>query len=196
MSGRKGINIDADYVLDRLHSKAHEEVRKRNPNMSTKLSEEIAEEIAVSALRYNLIKQDLGKMITFDISESLNLEGDTGPYLQYAYARSLHILQKSDQDYSKRRYDLLTSEPENRLIKELAKFDIILEEVVKNLDPRLIAKYAYTLSTEFNLFYEKVPVLREKDPQVMHSRLVLVKAFGSMLKKALTLLGVAPLDKM
>jgi arginyl-tRNA synthetase len=196
MSGRKGINIDADYVLDRLHSKAHEEVRKRNPDLSTKLSEEIAEEIAVSALRYNLIKQDLGKMITFDISESLNLEGDTGPYLQYAYARSLHILQKSDQDYSERRYDLLTSEPEHRVIKELAKFDITLEEVVKNLDPRLIAKYAYTLATEFNLFYEKVPVLREKDPQVMHSRLVLVKAFGSMLKKALTLLGVAPLDKM
>lgn len=196
MSGRKGINIDADYVLDRLHTKAHEEVRKRNPDMSTKLSEEIAEEIAVSALRYNLIKQDLGKMITFDISESLNLEGDTGPYLQYAYARSLHILQKSDQDYSQRRYDLLTSEPEHRVIKELAKFDIVLEEVVKNLDPRLIAKYAYTLATEFNLFYEKVSVLREKDPQVMHSRLVLVKAFGSMLQKALTLLGVTPLDKM
>jgi arginyl-tRNA synthetase len=196
MSGRKGINIDADYVLDRLHSKAHEEVRKRNPDLSTELSEGIAEEIAVSALRYNLIKQDLGKMITFDIFESLNLEGDTGPYLQYAYARSLHILQKSDHDYSQRKYDLLTSEPEHTLIKELAKFDIVLEQAVKNLDPRLIAKYAYTLATEFNLFYEKVPVLREKDPKIMHSRLVLVKAFGFMLKKALNLLGVAPLDKM
>ena len=196
MSGRKGINIDADDVLERLHSKAHEEVRKRNPDLSSELSEGIAEEIAVSALRYNLIKQDLGKMITFDIFESLNLEGDTGPYLQYAYARSLHILQKSDHDYSQRKYDLLTSEPEHRLIKELAKFDIVLEQAVKNLDPRLIAKYAYTLATEFNLFYEKVPVLREKDPEIMHSRLVLVKAFGFMLKKALNLLGVAPLDKM
>ena len=196
MSGRKGINVDADYVLDRLHSKAHEEVRKRNPDLSTDSSEGIAEEIAVSALRYILVKQDLGKMITFDISESLNLEGDTGPYLQYAYARSLHILQKSDQDYSQRKYDLLTSEPEHKLIKELAKFDMVLEQAVKNLDPRLIAKYAYTLATEFNLFYEKVPVLREKDPKIMHSRLVLVKAFGFMLKKALSLLGVTPLDKM
>ncbi|HYY50757.1 MAG TPA: arginine--tRNA ligase [Nitrososphaeraceae archaeon] len=196
MSGRKGINIDADDVLERLHNKAHEEVRKRNPDLSSELSEGIAEEIAVSALRYNLIKQDLGKMITFDIFESLNLEGDTGPYLQYAYARSLHILQKSDHDYSQRKYELLTSEPEHSLIKELAKFDIVLEQAVKNLDPRLIAKYAYTLATEFNLFYEKVPVLREKDPEIMHSRLVLVKAFGFMLKKALNLLGVAPLDKM
>jgi arginyl-tRNA synthetase len=196
MSGRKGINVDADYVLDRLHSKAHEEVRKRNPDLSTDSSEGIAEEIAVSALRYILIKQDLGKMITFDISESLNLEGDTGPYLQYAYARSLHILQKSDRNYSQRKYDLLTSESEHKLIKELAKFDMVLEQAVKNLDPRLIAKYAYTLATEFNLFYEKVPVLREKDPKIMHSRLVLVSAFGFMLKKALNLLGVTPLDKM
>jgi arginyl-tRNA synthetase len=196
MSGRKGINIDADYVLDRLHSKACEEVKKRNPDLSAKLSEQIAEEIAVSALRYNLIRQDLGKMITFDISESLNLEGDTGPYLQYAYARSIHILQKSDQDYSQRKYELLITDEEQSLIKEIAKFDIILEEAVKNLDPRLIAKYAYALATEFNLFYEKVPVLREKDGQIMHTRLVLVKAFGIMLAKALNLLGLAPLDKM
>jgi arginyl-tRNA synthetase len=196
MSGRKGINIDADYVLDRLHSKAHEEVKKRNSDISADLSEQIAEEIAVSALRYNLIKQDLGKMITFDISESLNLEGDTGPYLQYAYARSVHILQKSDQDYSQRKYELLTTQQEQSLIKEIAKFDIILEEAVKNLDPRLIAKYAYTLATEFNLFYEKVSVLREKDGQRMHTRLVLVKAFGIMLRKALDLLGITRLEKM
>ena len=164
--------------------------------ISADLSEQIAEDIAVSALRYNLIKQDLDKMITFDISESLNLEGDTGPYLQYAYARSVHILQKSDEDYSQRKYELLTTQQEQTLIKEIAKFDIILEEAAKNLDPRLIAKYAYTLATEFNLFYEKVPVLREKDGQRMHTRLALVKAFEIMIRKALDLLGVVPLEKM
>jgi arginyl-tRNA synthetase len=196
MSGRKGINIDADYVLDRLHSKAYQEVKKRNPDLSPKLLDEIAEEIAVSALRYNLIKQDLGKMITFDISESLNLEGDTGPYLQYAYARSQHILQKSDQTYSQRKFESLTLEQEHILIKEIAKFDIIVEEAVNNLNPKLIAKYAYGLATEFNLFYEKTPVLREEDMQIMHARLVLVKAFGITLKRALDLLGVTPLDEM
>ena len=196
MSGRKGINIDADYVLERLHDKAYQEVKKRNPNLSQKLLDEIAEEIAVSALRYILIKQDLAKMITFDISESLNLEGDTGPYLQYAYARSQHILQKSNQNYSERKFETLSSEQEHTLIKEIAKFDIVLEDAVKNLNPKLIAKYAYGLATEFNLFYEKLPVLREKDSQTMHARLVLVKAFGFTLRKALNLLGVTPLDKM
>jgi arginyl-tRNA synthetase len=196
MSGRKGINIDADFVLDRLHGKAYEEVKKRNPELSAQLLDEIAEEIAVSALRYNLIKQDLGKMITFDISESLNLEGDTGPYLQYAYARSQHIMQKSDQNYSQRQFEFLVLEQEQTLIKEISKFEIILEEAVKNHNPKLIAKYAYGLATEFNLFYEKVPVLREKDSQTMHERLVLVKAFGITLGKALELLGVTALDKM
>jgi arginyl-tRNA synthetase len=196
MSGRKGINIDADYVLDQLHSKAYQEVKKRNVDLSKKLLGEIAEEIAVSALRYNLIKQDLGKMITFDMTESLSLEGDTGPYLQYAYARSQHILQKSDQNYSQRRFEALTLPEEHGLIKEIAKFDLFLEEAVKNLNPKLIAKYAYRLATEFNLFYEKVQVLREKDSQIMHARLVLVKAFGLTIRKALDLLGITPLDKM
>ena len=196
MSGRKGINVDADYVLDQLHSKAYEEIKKRNPDLASESIDEIAEEIAVSALRYSLIKQDLGKMITFDITEALNLEGDTGPYLQYAYARAQHILQKSDQNFSERRFESLSLPEEHDLIKEIAKFDIIVEEAVKNLNPKLIAKYAYKLATEFNLFYEKVHVLREKDLQIMHTRLVLVKGFGLTLGKALKLLGITPLDKM
>jgi len=105
-------------------------------------------------------------------------------------------LQKSNQNYSERKFETLSSEQEHTLIKEIAKFDIILEDAVKNLNPKLIAKYAYGLATEFNLFYEKLPVLREKDSQTMHARLVLVKAFGLTLRKALNLLGVTPLDKM
>jgi arginyl-tRNA synthetase len=196
MSGRKGINIDADYVLEELRTKAHQEVKKRNPDLSIPLQQEIAEEIAVSALRYSLIKQDLGKMITFDIAESLNLEGDTGPYLQYAYARSQHILQKSDQDYSQRTFESLSFPEEHDLITEISKFDIVVEESARNFNPKLIAKYAYTLATEFNLFYEKVHVLREKDLQVMHARLVLVHAFGLILRKAMGLLAITPLEKM
>ena len=99
MSGRKGISINADYILDLLHAKAYEEVKDRNKNLSDDTLHEIAEEIAVSAIRYNLIRQDRDKIITFDLSESLSLEGDTGPYLQYAYARSLHIIERSDQNF-------------------------------------------------------------------------------------------------
>lgn len=195
MSGRKGISINADYILDLLHAKAYEEVKDRNKNLSDDTLHEIAEEIAVSAIRYNLIRQDRDKIITFDLSESLSLEGDTGPYLQYAYARSLHIIERSDQNFMVKP-ELLSLEQEIDLIKQMSKFDLVVEESAKSLDPKLIARYSYDLASKFNLFYEKVPVLKGSDTQAMHSRLALVKAFSLTLKNALDLLGISPLNKM
>jgi arginyl-tRNA synthetase len=195
MSGRKGISMNADYILDLLHAKAYEEVKDRNKNFPDESLHEIAEEIAVSAIRYNLIKQDRDKIITFDLSESLSLEGDTGPYLQYAYARSLHIIERSDQNFMVKP-ELLSLEQEIDLIKQLSKFDLIVEESAKSLDPKLIARYSYDLASKFNLFYEKVPVLKGNDTQAIHSRLALVKAFSLTLKNALELLGISPLNKM
>jgi arginyl-tRNA synthetase len=196
MSGRKGIQVNADYVLDTLHAKAYEEVKQRNPNLCEEISNEIAEEIAISAIRYNLIKQDLDKVITFDIIESLRLEGDTAPYLQYAYARSQRILEKSGQNFSKAKYDLLIAESELDLIKAIAKFEIIIEEVVKTLNPKSLARYAYALATYFNVFYENVPVLKEENEGIMAARLALVKAFGQILKSTFNILGITPLTKM
>ena len=95
MSGRKGIYVNADYVLEALHAKAYKEVKTRNPDFSDQQLNNTAEEISISAIRYNMIKQDLDKIITFDIKDSLSLEGDTGPYLQYAYARSRHAYLRS-----------------------------------------------------------------------------------------------------
>jgi arginyl-tRNA synthetase len=201
MSGRKGIYVNADYVLEALHAKAYDEVKSRNPDFSEQQLHAIAEEIAISAIRYNMIKQDLDKIITFDIKESLSLEGDTGPYLQYAYARSQRILEKSQQNIiaGRRRdfaFDLLTHESEIALIKVIAKFDLVVEDAVKSLSPKSLAHYAYTLAMTFNIFYEKVPVLREQDDDVRLARLALVKVFGIALKNALEVLGITALDRM
>ena len=197
MSGRKGIYVNADYVLDLLHAKAYDEAKKRNPDLSLQSLNEIAEEIAVSVIRYNLIKHDLDKLITFDVKESLSLEGDTGPYLQYAYARSQRILEKAPQSSFQTEYELLSGEQELDLVKAISKFDIVLEESARMLDPKLIARYAYKLATAFNLFYEKVPVpKKENDKEIMYSRLALVKAFGVSLKNVLNMIGVTPLNKM
>lgn len=198
MSGRKGIYVNADYVLDKLHAKAYEEVKTRNPGFSEQQLNAAAEEIAISAIRYNMIKQDLDKIITFDIKESLSLEGDTGPYLQYAYARSQRILEKSGQDVegSDFVFDRLTHESELALIKEIAKLDLVVEDAAKSLSPKSLARYSYSLATIFNIFYEKVPVLKEGDPDVRMARLALVKAFGITLKNALEVLGITALDRM
>jgi arginyl-tRNA synthetase len=94
MSGRKGIFIEADAALNLLINKSFDEVKKRNLGISEIEATYIAKEIAISAIRYYFIKQDMGKMITFDIHDSLSLEGDTGPYIQYSYARGMRIMDK------------------------------------------------------------------------------------------------------
>jgi arginyl-tRNA synthetase len=197
MSGRKGIYVGADYVLDRLRDKAREEVKTRNPEFSDEQAGEIAEEIAISAIRYNMVRQDLDKIITFDINESMSLEGDTGPYLQYAYARSQRILEKSGMAVrDDARFELLKQEAETALIKEIAKLDLAVEDAAKSQSAKALARHAYSLATTFNLFYEKVPVLKEPDREVLAARLALVKAFGVALKNALDILGITALDKM
>src|ERR671914_966585 len=201
MSGRKGIYVNADYVLDALHTKAYKEVKTRNPDFSDQQLNKIADEISISAMRYNMIKQDLDKIITFDIKESLSLEGDTGPYLQYAYARSQRIQEKSEQGIimagrTNFAFEQLTHDSEIALIKEISKLDLVVENAAKSLCLKSLAHYAYNLAMTFNLFYEKVPVLREQDNEVRMARLALVKAFGITLKNTLEVLGITALDRM
>ncbi|HKG30380.1 MAG TPA: arginine--tRNA ligase [Nitrososphaeraceae archaeon] len=195
ISGRKGIYVNADYVLNKLQITAYREVKKRNPDLLDDDANTIAEEIGISAIRYNLIKQDLDKIITFDIVDSLSLEGNTGPYLQYTYARSQRILEKYGKKIKSGNF-LLIQEYEANLIKIIAKMDLVIEEAVKTLDPKLPARYAYDLATAFNIFYEKVPVLREKNKEIMMSRLVLVKCFGITLKNIFSVLGISALNRM
>ena len=199
MSGRKGIYINADYILDRLHEKALEEARKRNPTFNVKILDDIAEKIAIASMRYYMVKHDLNKIISFDIVESLSLDGDTGPYLQYSYARAQRILEKSGQGYhfdAEANFALLNADPEADLIKILSKLDLILEEAVVTLNPKTLARYGHELAATFNFYYEKVPILKERNRDTMLSRLMLVRAYGIVLKKVLDFLGIEALRKM
>jgi arginyl-tRNA synthetase len=197
MSGRKGIFINADTILDELHSKASYEVKKRNPDFDDTTINEIAEGIAVSAIRYNLLRQDLDKMITFDMKEALNLDGDTSLYLQYSFARAMRIIEKSDGSLGefyninndKIRCDLLNHHIERDLIKEISKFNIIIEESLNTLNPKILTKYANKLCTRFNSFYENIPVLGA-EVILKLSRLMLVKIFVNVLANLFEILGI------
>jgi arginyl-tRNA synthetase len=150
-------------------------------------------------MRYYMVKHDLNKIISFDIVESLSLEGDTGPYLQYSYARAQRILEKSGQGYhfdAEANFALLNADPEADLIKILSKLDLILEEAVVTLNPKTLARYGHELAATFNFYYEKVPILKEKNRDTMLSRLILVRAYGIVLKKVLNFLGIEALHKM
>jgi len=197
MSGRKGIYVNADYVLDILGVRTYEEAKKRNPELDEVRLVEIAELVAVGALRYTMIKQDLDKIITFDMMESLSLEGDTGPYIQYAHARAARILEKASMEPKFNvSFDNLNTDHEINLVKMIGKFDIQIEDAAKNLSPKVIARYCYDLAVAFNAFYEHVKVLTAENKSLINTRLCLVYIFTETLANALEVLGIGSPDRM
>ena len=197
MSGRKGLYVNADSVYDLLKKKTIEETKKRNPEMDSSEIEKIAHHISVGTLRYEMIKQDLDKIITFDLTNSLSLEGDTAPYIQYAHARATRILEKSERSPSiEVDFSLLQEKSELDLIKTIGLFDIHVRDAVNNLSPKVIARYCHDLAVVFNSFYEHVKVLELGDEQLENSRLCIVNSFKITLEKALDLLGIVAPDRM
>lgn len=197
MSGRKGLYVNADSILDDLEQKTLQETKKRNPELPDGALSDIAKRVAVATLRYEMVKQDLDKIITFDTAKSLSLEGDTASYIQYAYARAMRIIEKSnttpDFDAS---YGLLASSHEASLVKLIGKFDLSVQDAVNNLSPKVIAKYCYSLAVSFNAFYEHVRVLDIQDAKLFGARLCLVHSFRSCLEKALSLIGIETPSRM
>ncbi len=197
MSGRKGLYVNANLVYDMLKTKIIQETRKRNLEMSEDDVMHIAHQVAVGTLRYEMIKQDLDKIITFDLTKSMSLEGDTAPYLQYTHARSSGILEKAgfspNFDAS---FELLTDEFEIQLLKQIGIFDLQVKDAANNFSPKVIAKYCYRLAVAFNAFYEHVKVLDIKNDSLTNVRLCLVASFQSTLTKALNLLGIEAPSRM
>jgi arginyl-tRNA synthetase len=197
MSGRKGLYVNADSVYDLLKHKTIQETRKRHPEMSDHEIEKISHHVSVGTLRYEMIKQDLDKIITFDLTKSLSLEGDTAPYIQYTHARASRIIEKSSQvptidvDFS-----LLTDKSELELVKTIGLFEMHVMDAAKNLSPKVIARYCHEMAVAFNSFYEHVKVLDIGDANLENSRLCLVNSFKITLEKALELLGIVAPDKM
>jgi len=197
MSGRKGLYVSADSVCDLLKQKIIEETKKRHPEMDDDEIEKIAQSVSIGTLRYEMIKQDLDKIITFDLAKSLSLEGDTAPYIQYAYARASRILEKSgtvpsvDVDFS-----LLREKSELDLIKIIGLFNLQVRDAANNFSPKVISRYCHDLAVSFNSFYEHVKVLESDTDDLKSSRICLVNSFNLTLEKALGLLGIAAPPKM
>ena len=197
MSGRKGLYVSADAVYDLLKEKTIEETTKRHPEMNLDEVEKIAHNVSVGTLRYEMIKQDLDKIIAFDLTKSLSLDGDTAPYIQYTHARAARILEKSkrvisiDVDFT-----LLKEQSELDLIKTIGLFDMQVRDATNNLSPKVIARYCHDLAVSFNSFYEHVKVLELGDEALENSRLCIVDSFKITLEKALDLLGIVAPDRM
>lgn len=197
MSGRKGIYVNADSVLTLLTNKTLKETQKRNPELNQSLLQKIAKDVAVGAIRYEMIKQDLDKIIIFDLVKSLSLEGDTAPYIQYSVARASRILEKATfQPNFDVSFNLLRTDYETNLVKMIGLFDIKVRDSSFNLSPKVIAKYCYDLAVQFNSFYEHVKVLDDRNMDLVNGRLCLVQSFKKTIEKALNLLGINSPERM
>jgi arginyl-tRNA synthetase len=204
VSGRKGLGVKADDLLDRLIDTAQREVTSRNPDQSPVESRRTAEIIAVAAVRYFLIKFTRGKVIAFDIQEALSFEGETGPYLQYAAVRAGNILAKlAERD----RVDAAgiagrlpslapgpIAEGEEAdelwdLVLQAARLDEIVDASVRSLELSVLAKHAFGLAQSFNAFYHRQQILKEEREDVRYWRAAVVVYVGRQLTQALSLMG-------
>ncbi len=187
MEGRRGLFVNVDTVMDALSNKAFIETRKRNPDASENWVKSTAEKIATAAIRYNLTKVDCDKIIVFDMDEAVDLEGETGPYVQYAHVRACRILEKAGVTTLDSAIDpAVLSQPEEiTLTKELARFPYVVKLASRDMSPQRIAKYCYDLATLFNTFYEKCKVIGAEPESLQKARLQLVDCTRVVLKNAL-----------
>ena len=197
MSGRKGIYVNADEIIEKLQKHIFAESKQRNDDLDDNSLDEIAHNVSVGTIKYELIKPDLDKIITFDINSSLKLEGDTCSYIQYSYVRAARILEKSDvQPNFDVQFDQLNTKHELDLIKQIGMFEIFVNDAARNYSPKVIARYCYNLAVTFSTFYEHVQVLTAETNELINSRLCLVLSFKLTLEKGLDLLGITAPERM
>jgi arginyl-tRNA synthetase len=205
VSGRKGLGVKADDLLDTLAAKAGAEVAKRNPELSEEERERIARMIATAAVRYFMIKFSRGKVIAFDLDEALSFEGESGPYVQYAIVRANNIFQKLRQRDGLSEEALIASLPQVppteltggngdhelwSLVLEASRLDEIVEQVVRSLEFSVLAKYVFGLAQAFNAFYHRAPILNEERDEVRRWRAGAIIYLRQQLTRALDVMGV------
>ena len=211
VSGRKGLGVKADDLLDTLTRNAGREVASRNPELSEGERERIAKMIGVAAVRYFLMKFSRGKMIVFDLEEALSFEGESGPYVQYAVVRANNIFQKvqqrdnlNEQALVASLWDIPSSEltGENgghelwSLVLEASRLDEVVEQVIRSLEFSVLAKYAFSLAQAFNAFYHHSPILNEERDDVRRWRAAGVIYLRNQLTRTLDLMGIAVPPRM
>lgn len=196
MSSRLGDVITYHELAEKAKAKAYKEVKKRNPKFKDAKIKQVADKIAIAALKYGMLKQASAKTITFDWEQALEFQGDTGPYLQYSLVRANKILEKVKiKPTAKIAFDLLKTNEEADLIKKIADFKEIVTKAAEQYSPNIIANYAYDLTQVFNSFYEKCPVAKA-DKKTKAARVLLVWAFAQTLRNALNLLGIEEVEVM
>jgi arginyl-tRNA synthetase len=201
VSGRKGLGVKADDLIDKLIEKALEEVDSRHPEKPAGERRDVAKQIAIGALRYFMLKYTRNSVIAFDFQEALSFEGETGPYVQYAAVRARNILRKLtergealpnfarelDQAIMARQ---LAAEDFWQLLLMASKVDWAIERAIGSGEPAHVARYAFQLAQAFNTFYHDYQVLAEENRENRTFLLWMTDYFRAQLERTLGVLGI------
>ncbi|MDD5951116.1 MAG: arginine--tRNA ligase [Bacteroidales bacterium] len=203
MKSREGTVVDADDLIQKMYeeAKATSEESGKLADMTEEEKSKLYHMIGLGALKYFIIKVDPKKTMLFDPKESIDFNGNTGPFIQYTHARIRSILRKADEngiDYSAETLQdsVKLSSKEIRLIKILNSYPQKIAEAAAALSPAVIANYAYELAKEFNQYYHETPILKEENQAVLRMRLALINTLASVLVKAMAILGIELPERM
>ena len=206
VSGRKGFGVKADDLLDKLEAATLHEVQQRHADMDAVTQRRTAQEIAVGALRFFLLKFTRNATIAFDFADALSFEGETGPYCQYAVVRIRGIRRKGTESGATRAEitaetvsSLLSGADGNglwELVVLAGSLDVAVDAAIKAQEPAFVAKFAFQLAQAFNLFYHHHHILSEADEQKRAFLLRLTELVEAQLTRAMDLLGIEAPEKM
>ena len=199
MKSREGTVVDADDLMDEMIATAKEtsaELGKLD-DCTAEEDDNISRIIGLGALKYFILKVDPRKNMTFNPKESIDFNGNTGPFIQYTYARIQSLLRKVKEAGVNETYGVVApQEKEITLIQRLADFPSVVTEAGKNYSPALIANYVYDLVKEYNQFYHDCPIMKEDDSNVRAFRIALSRTVGNVIARATSLLGMEVPERM
>ena len=199
MKSREGTVVDADELMDEMIATATDMANEpgRLQGVPKDERDDVLRMIGLGALKYFILKVDPRKTMLFDPSESIDFNGNTGPFIQYTYARIQSVLRKCCEDY--KAVDIsavVPNEKETSLIQKLADFTAVVTDAGKNYSPALIANYVYDLAKEYNQFYHDCSILKEQDQAVRCFRQLLSETVADVIKRGMSLLGIEMPNRM
>lgn len=189
LSTREGKAIELRDLIEKLLTQAREVVKKKNPSLGASDCEHIAHAVAIGALKYNDLKENRMSDIVFDWKKMLNFSGNSGPYLQYTYARLQRVIKKAGWRIGKD-FSFLETPGELSLIKTLLDFPSEVERAAETLFTSNFANYLYKLASSASRYYESTPILKDENKKRRNARLVLIECVAATLKNGLALLGI------
>jgi arginyl-tRNA synthetase len=199
MKSREGTVVDADNIIAELKELSMKEINARYKDITKKEADERAIKIGLAALKFFLLKMDPAKDMTFNPEESISFEGETGPYVQYTYARASSILRKYEKDISKLSSEVdfsLYNEYELRLIKHLASYSKTAAEASASFKPSIVCRYLLDLSQMFNEYYHSTPVLKAENEELIKARILVIASVREVIRSGFYLLGIDVLEEM